>query len=126
MNIINALNSMNEEMLKGIMSVSGEQGPAGKDGATVTNVVTNANYTVTFYFSDGTSFTSDPLQVLVKSDWTDVENKPFQTVGSNLKVVDGALAVDTTDTVEEDNTKPITSSGVNVVVGNIDVLLQTI
>ena len=36
------------------------------------------------------------------------------------------LSVDTTNDVEGDNTKPITSSGVYVVVGNIDELLKTI
>lgn len=47
-------------------------------------------------------------------------------VGDNLKISGGVLSVDTTDTVEADNTKPVTSGAVQVVVGNIDVLLGTI
>ena len=48
-------------------------------------------------------------------------------LGSNLKISDsGHLYVDTADAAEEDNTKPITSAAVHVVVGNIDVLLGTI
>lgn len=47
-------------------------------------------------------------------------------VGDNLKISGGVLSVDTSDTVEADNTKPVTSGAVQVVVGNIDVLLGTI
>lgn len=39
---------------------------------------------------------------------------------------DGKLKVNTTDEVKEDNTQPITSAGVAVTVGNIEVLLKTI
>ena len=48
-------------------------------------------------------------------------------VGDNLRIdAAGRLSVDTTDTVAGDNTKPITSAAVNVVVGNIEALLNTI
>lgn len=48
-------------------------------------------------------------------------------IGEGLKIVgENTLAVDTTNDVEQDNTKPITSAGVYVEVGNINVLLQTI
>lgn len=48
-------------------------------------------------------------------------------VGSNLRIdAGGRLSVDTADTAEEDNTKPITSAAVHVILGNIDVLLGTI
>lgn len=48
-------------------------------------------------------------------------------VGDNLKIDDeGRLSVDTTDEVEEDNTRPITASAVYATVGNIEVLLSTI
>lgn len=48
-------------------------------------------------------------------------------VGENLKISDnGVLSVDTTNEMAVDNTKPITSAGVAVQVGNIHVLLQTI
>lgn len=58
--------------------------------------------------------------------WDDLEDKPFETIGQNLKVVDGSLTVDTANAVEADNTKPITSAAVHVEVGNINTLLQTI
>lgn len=49
------------------------------------------------------------------------------TVGKNLSITeDGVLSVDTTDSAEQDNTKPITSAGVNLVVGNINALLAII
>lgn len=38
----------------------------------------------------------------------------------------GVLSVNTTDTVEEDNTLPITSAAVYSTVGNIEILLRTI
>ena len=48
-------------------------------------------------------------------------------VGENLTIDEnGRLSVDTTDGVSEDNTRPITSAGVYVVVGNIEALLKTI
>lgn len=48
-------------------------------------------------------------------------------VGDNLKIDgEGRLSVDTADTASQDNTKPITSSAVHTVVGNIDILLETI
>lgn len=43
-----------------------------------------------------------------------------------LKLEDGILSVNTTQDVEQDNTLPITSSGVFTVVGNIEALLKTI
>lgn len=46
--------------------------------------------------------------------------------GNALELVDGVLNVKTTDTAEEDNTLPITSAGVNTIVGNIGALLDTI
>lgn len=47
-------------------------------------------------------------------------------IGHGLKVVDGDLTVDTVDDFKGDNTLPMTAAGVNVIVGNIDVLLGTI
>lgn len=46
---------------------------------------------------------------------------------NSLKVLeDGALAVNTTDAAEADNTLPITSAGVHLEIGNINKLLSTI
>lgn len=46
--------------------------------------------------------------------------------GLILDVKTNTLAVDTTDAVERDNTKPITSAGVYLEIGNINALLETI
>lgn len=48
------------------------------------------------------------------------------TTNETLKLENGVLAVNTTDEVSEDNTLPITSAGVAVTVGNIEILLTTI
>lgn len=49
------------------------------------------------------------------------------TPGNALELTeDGILNVRTTNDAEEDNTLPITSAGVNAIVGNIGALLDTI
>lgn len=48
-------------------------------------------------------------------------------VGENLKISkDGVLSVDTADSAEADNTRPITSAAVAATVGNIEVFLRQI
>ena len=48
-------------------------------------------------------------------------------VGENLAISeDGVLSVDTTDTAQQDNTKPMTSAGVYTLAGNIEVLLAAL
>ena len=48
-------------------------------------------------------------------------------VGDNLKIdAEGRLSVDTANEAEQDNTRPITSAAVHTVVGNIEVLLESI
>lgn len=54
-----------------------------------------------------------------------VKKDDFQ-VGEALKLENGILSVNTTDSVEQDNTLPITSAGVFSAVGNIEALLKTI
>ena len=59
--------------------------------------------------------------------WSQISGKPFDTIDGNTLVNrSGTLCVNTTDNVEQDNTRPITSSGVHVICGNINALLQTI
>nr|DAU55071.1 MAG TPA: hypothetical protein [Caudoviricetes sp.] len=60
------------------------------------------------------------------TEWSELLNKPFETIDAGLKVEDGALMVDTADEVEQDNTKPITAAAVYMEVGNINALLATI
>ena len=63
----------------------------------------------------------------VRVDIATSEKAGIVTVGKNLSITeDGVLSVDTTDSAEQDNTKPITSAGVNLVVGNINALLAII
>lgn len=47
-------------------------------------------------------------------------------IGDGLKVEGRVLSVDTTNVVEEDNTKPVTSAAVHVQLGNIEALLKSI
>ena len=59
--------------------------------------------------------------------WSQISGKPFDTIDGNTLVSrSGALCVNTTDDAEQDNTRPITSSGVHVICGNINALLQAI
>lgn len=46
--------------------------------------------------------------------------------GNNIDITNNVISVITTDDVEKDNTKPITSSAVYETVGNIEALLKTI
>lgn len=48
-------------------------------------------------------------------------------VGQNLNITEeGVLSVETTNDAEADNTKPITSAGTHMILGNIDALLKLI
>ena len=59
--------------------------------------------------------------------WSQISGKPFDTIDGNTLVNrSGTLCVNTTDDAEQDNTRPITSSGVHVICGNINALLQSI
>ena len=59
--------------------------------------------------------------------WSQIRGKPFDTIDGNTLVNrSGTLCVNTTDNAEQDNTRPITSSGVHVICGNINALLQAI
>ena len=61
------------------------------------------------------------------SAWSEITDKPFNTIDGNTLVNrSGTLYVNTTDNAEQDNTRPITSSGVHVICGNINALLQGI
>ena len=59
--------------------------------------------------------------------WSQIGGKPFDTIDGNTLINrSGTLYVNTTDDAEQDNTRPITSSGVHVICGNINALLQAI
>lgn len=50
----------------------------------------------------------------------------FTPDGETLVLENGTLSVNTADTVESGNNRPVTSAAVHTVVGNIEVLLGTI
>lgn len=50
---------------------------------------------------------------------------PYE-IGKGLRLDNNVLSVDTTDVMEKDNTKPITSAAVYAEVGNINAILATI
>lgn len=76
-----------------------------------------------FTFED---FTPEQLDVLRHGvGYGDIVLKSM--IGKNLEMdADGKVNVVTTDSAENDNTKPITSKAVNTIVGNINVLLGII
>ena len=61
------------------------------------------------------------------ASWNEIADKPFSILDENtLFVENNILKVNTTDDAEADNTRPITSSGVHAICGNINALLQSI
>lgn len=60
-------------------------------------------------------------------EWNDVKNKPFETIDNNTLISEeGVLKVNVASKAEGDNTRPITSAAVHVIVGNIETLLELI
>ena len=76
------------------------------------------------YYYNGTAFVS--FGGGGASTWGGITDKPFESVGDNLKVINGSLKVDVATDVQEDNTRPITSAAVYTEVGNINALLALI
>ncbi|MBQ8505880.1 MAG: hypothetical protein IJ466_00365 [Clostridia bacterium] len=76
-------------------------------------------------------------QVLVKTEsgaaWQDAavgyasaEKAGVVRVGANLRMENGVLSVDTAASVEQDNTRPVTSAAVHTQLGNVEALLKNI
>lgn len=69
-------------------------------------------------------------QVLTRAEQENVWDDPSggYTIGAGLKLdpESNVLSVDTADTVEQDNTLPVTSAAVHTTIGNINALLATI
>lgn len=69
-------------------------------------------------------------EILDKADsaeWNSITGKPFNAIDNNsLKVENNILRVNTVDEANPDYTQPITSRGVNTIVGNIQALLELI
>ena len=72
-------------------------------------------------------YCTDDIVVTVDSDLLDSPGECVEyEAGENIKIENNVISVITTDVIEEDNTKPITSGAVQVAVGNIDALLKLI
>ena len=69
-------------------------------------------------------------EILDKADsaeWDNITGKPFDVIDNDtLKVENNVLKVNTVDEANPDYTQPITSRGVNTIVGNIQALLELI
>ena len=85
--------------------------------------------------ADGYEWADSQGQEQEQADWDQgdnqspdyIKNKPFESISSDsFSVTNGVLSVKTTDDAVEGSTLPITSSGVNTIVGNIDALLSLI
>ena len=70
--------------------------------------------------------TVEGVKAWVEERIAEIESTGGLRVGHGLRVVDGAITVDTAGDAEPDNTLPITSAAVYVELGNIDALLATI
>lgn len=70
----------------------------------------------------------DPAAVQkIVDDYLEANPPSPVKAGNGLKIAeDGTLSVDTADKAEKDNTKPITSAGAYLEIGNINALLATI
>ena len=70
--------------------------------------------------------TSKQLGLIDQQTYATSQEAGVVKVGENLKIDEGVLSVETTNDAEEDNTKPMTSAGVYVELGNINILLSKI
>lgn len=73
-------------------------------------------------------FQSKELQADLNIQFYSGEGTPAYKIGNGLKLdaETNTLSVDSADTVEQDNTRPVTSAAVYATVGNINALLATI
>lgn len=68
----------------------------------------------------------DVTTLALAKSYTDKYGGGGYIIGDGLKLEERRLSVDTATTVDEDNTKPITSAAVFTAIGNINALLETI
>ncbi|MCD8036031.1 MAG: hypothetical protein LUE88_01415 [Clostridiales bacterium] len=95
----------------------------GYIGRGVLSVKLNDDGEIVFVMSDGDEISIGAFPESIASQ----EILGLVKVGENLKIgTDGTLSVDTAQTVEEDNTKPVTSGVVYMEIGNIEILLENI
>lgn len=76
---------------------------------------------------DKDEYVESQLPVSEGMDFASPDRAGTIKVGENLTISeDGVLSVVTTNTAEQDNTKPMTSAGVYTLAGNIEVLLAAL
>lgn len=77
--------------------------------------------------TDKGTYVESELSVSGGMGFATLDSAGIIKVGKNLAISeDGVLSVITTDTAQQDNTKPITSAGVYTLAGNIEVLLAAL
>lgn len=77
--------------------------------------------------ADKDEYVESQLPVSEGMDFATRDTAGIIKVGENLAISeDGVLSVVTTDTAQQDNTKPMTSAGVYTLAGNIEVLLAAL
>ena len=102
----------------------GNQGFPGFDGKDAT---INGQKTVTIVAGDNIIIEQEDSELKISSlGGGGGSGGPTYKAGDNIDITNNVISVITTDDVEEDNTKPITSAAVYTEVGNINILLQTI
>lgn len=106
--------------------IKGLDGKDGKDGVSPT--ITVAENTDTVYKLEITDVNGSFTTPNLKGEKGEGGSATVDLkAGSNIEISeDNVISVLTTNDVEHDNTRPITSAGVSTIVGNIDILLQTI
>lgn len=136
---VNVANSVRDDADSGAFDgrdgQDGRDGVDGRNGADGADAKINGYNTVNIVAGKNIAIDQDGNTLTISStgggggasSWDDLTDKPFDFIDGNTLIArDGVLAVNTTDVAEQDNTKPITSSGVHVIVGNIDTLLSLI
>ena len=98
---------------------------------TAVNVAQNANQTAQSAqsISQQAQTTANSAKELAQRAYDLAQSNIGKTdlvAGENIEIKDNVISVLTTNNAEEDNTRPITSAGVNTIVGNIDILLKII
>ena len=93
-------------------------------GTGVQSVRVNERNEIIFVMADGRIINAGEVKTVVPTASADVSGTV--KIGAGLKMQGGVMSVDTANTVEKDNTKPVTSGAVHMEIGNIEVLLRAI
>lgn len=97
----------------------------GMVGRGVSDVRMNEDGEIIFVMSDGREINLGPMPQAAIPPASE-NTLGGVKIGDCLKIKDGVLSVDTAASVEQDNTKPVTSGAVHMEIGNIEVLLSKV